>query len=191
MLAAIGRVATESAQTEERLRNLLCFLMDSEFGHAVSAGEDLSNLALQCQRVMRYNHSLTDGQIEDLGETLRAIGFLRTHRNFVVHARWERGERPGEHIGLRSSRASVRPGGRGLSEGVIWTVADAEWVADAFAAITRALDSFIASAFDRAFVPLIERAAWAKMNARIEQLLQREPRTVPDDEAVPPPLEAK
>jgi len=170
MLAAIGRVAAESAVVEDRLRELLCQLLGTELGRAIAAGDDVAALVLHCQRVVRYSRNLTDEQVEELAEIFRAIETLRPHRNFLIHAQWERARQPGEHLGLRSSRVAPRSMGKQASEVVKWHVDDAEWVADAFLMVSKAIRKFIDDNFEHGLLPLIERETWAKFNAVADRL---------------------
>lgn len=193
MLASIGRVAAESASVEDRLRDLFCYLIDSPFGRVITAGEDTSNIAKLCMRVARYNRRLTDEQVEQLAAIIKAVETLRPYRNFLVHARWERLSAPGEHYGVRSSRAStsVRAGTQGTSEAVVWTPKEAEEFADQFQQLSEYIDVFIERTFDRPpYVMLIERTAWDKFNAMFGNTLAAFAESRSADEsspASPPP----
>ncbi|MDR7383599.1 hypothetical protein [Promicromonospora iranensis] len=170
MLAAIGRVAAESAAVEDQLRDLFCHLIGSPYGRVITAGEDLSNITKSCLRIARYHHGLTDEQIEQLVTIVKAIERLRPHRNFLVHATWVKMSEPGKHFGTRSSRASssMRTEAQGMYDSLIWRPADAEKIADAFSNVAVRIDAFIEQAFDRpAYEPPIEREAWAKFNAML------------------------
>ena len=115
----------------------------------------------------RYNPKLTENQLEQLFGICRAVEQLRSHRNFLVHAEWHKLEHPGEHLGSRSSRpsdAKSEKSGRGTSELFVWTVKDAEFVADSYAQVAVALDTFIESAFPNAYTaPLVSRADSARI----------------------------
>lgn len=174
MYAAIGRVAGESAEVDARLRKIFCYLMDSPYGAIVAAGEDSSNLVKMCLRAIRYNHALSDAQVEHLTAIFKAIEALRPLRNYLVHAQWEKGSQPGVHHGIRSSRVSpsLRQGTQGTSEWKVWTTTGATEVADNLALVARYLDQFMENAFDRPpFAPLMERWSWDKFNEMFGSLL--------------------
>ena len=71
--------------------------------------------------VARFNHKLTDEHVEQLAELVRATEVLRKERNFLVHARWERLSKPGEHGGMKSSRVAVGTSGQQTEQMVLWT----------------------------------------------------------------------
>jgi hypothetical protein len=174
MLAAIGRVAAESARVEDRLRELFTYLIESPYGRIITAGEDLSNLATMCLRVTRYNEHLTDEHVERLVNITKAVDQMRPFRNFLIHARWEKLNTPGEHYGIRSSRVSpsMRLGAQDTAEGKIWDPDLANLCADNFRAIADAIDRFIEDAFDYPAPPhLWGRAVNAKFREMFEPML--------------------
>ncbi len=166
MLASIGRVAAESAMTEAALRRLFSYLIASPFGSVIAAGEDLSNLSTMCLRVARFNTQLTDDQLTFVVESIKAVEQLRPHRNFLVHATWEKADAPGEHIGTRSSRVSTGTSRNALGthEYLLWTPSDAEGLADAFQTLTSRIEAFIAQTWPRPLPIMYERKAFERFN---------------------------
>jgi hypothetical protein len=148
MLAAIGEVTSASAEVDDRLRDLFCDLIDSSYGRIITAGEDTSRIELLCQRVMRFNRHLTDEQVEELNKLFKALDKLREWRNFVVHARWFKLDRPGDHYGYRSSRPSPKPEGRQTAEERVWTHEEVLRVAEYYRALDVALLDFMERAWD-------------------------------------------
>lgn len=187
MLAAIGRVAAEAAVVDDHLRELFCFLIDSPYGRIITAGEETSNICIMCLRVARYNTSLTDHDIETLAAIVRAIESFRPHRNFLIHARWEKASAPGEHIGVRSSRPSPRADAKGTDEIFISTPREANWVADQYHIIGEHIETFIDNRFDRPTLPyLSERTAWKRFNEIFAPILQSLTETGPREGERPP-----
>ncbi|WP_175558630.1 hypothetical protein [Arthrobacter sp. ok362] len=171
MLAAIGRVAGESAIVDDLFRELYCCLIGSPFGRVITAGEDSSALGRSCLKVARYNHSLTDDQIKEIVSITGKLTKLRTSRNLLVHAVWERGSKPGEHIGVLSRRVSEKASGLGTHQLAIWTPTEAGAVADAFTNCGQLLEDFMERNFDEYPYPdLYERKVWAGFTAAIEEL---------------------
>lgn len=166
MLAAIGEVAAESAILEHGLRDLFTHLIDSPYGAVITSGEDMSHVAQMCLRVAQYNHRLDDAALDELVRILKAVEVLRPLRNFVVHARWEKLSAPGEHAGIRSSRAAVRPNERGLDEFDVWTVDGVLKLADHTRAVVEWLDQYLERTFEAQSYPyLVSRTSQAKMDA--------------------------
>jgi len=183
MLASIGNVAAECAVVESLLRTLFCYLIGSPYGHVITAGEDISKITTLCLRVARYNTNLTDLQIEQLRAIVKAVEELRPGRNFLMHATWEKGSAPGEHFGVRSSRASTRPKAQGMVDGLVWSPADADRLADNFRQLGEYIWVFIDNTFDRApFIMPLERGAWDLMKAWLDGVFP-----APPDEAASPP----
>lgn len=166
MLAAIGEVAAESAIVEEGLRELFTYLIDSPYGAVITSGEDISRVAQMCLRVAQYNHRLSEEQLDELVRLLKAVEVGRPLRNFVVHARWDKLTAPGEHAGVRSSRASTRPSASSLDEFNIWHVEDVLKLAENFRELGNRIDDFIERSFDsRSYPRLMSRASQAQMDA--------------------------
>lgn len=171
MLAAIGRVAGESAIVDDLFRELYCCLIGSPFGRVITAGEDSSALGRACLKVARYNYSLTDEQIDEILSIIRKLTKLRTSRNLLVHSVWIRGSKPGEHIGVLSRRVSEKTNGLGAHQVAVWTHAEAEAVADDFARCGKLLEDFMERNFDAYPYPdLYERKVWARFTAVMEEL---------------------
>lgn len=186
MLAAVGRVAAESSVVEDQLRELFCYLIDSPYGRIIAAGEDLANLCVMCMRVARYNTRLSDAAIEQLAGIVRAVTVLRPHRNFLVHARWEKLTKPGEHYGIRSSRASTKPRAQGIYDAVVWSPADAEAIADQFHLLSEYIAAFVDRTFARPrYVDLLERGTWD----RFEKMFGPVRDVRPDGPPPAPPVE--
>lgn len=165
MLAAIGRVAAECAVVEALYRDLFSLLINSTYGYVITSGEDLSTLTLMCRRVARFNRDITDDHVEQLAELVRATEVLRKDRNFLVHARWERLSKPGEHGGMKSSRVAVSTSGQLTEQMVLWTPDVANELADQFARLGEYLEVYMERTFERPKPSLpIERTAWAKFN---------------------------
>jgi hypothetical protein len=184
MLASIGRVAAECAAVEDQLRDLFCYLIDSNYGRVITAGEDLSHITTLCLRVARYNSKLSDEQVEQLVAIVKAVDELRPRRNFLIHATWRKLDLPGEHVGIRSSRASTRPLAQGITDGLIWTPADADRLADDFQLLGEYISVFKDRTFSRVpFVIPIERHAWDKFNAFFAGVFS----TSIDEDPSPPP----
>jgi len=184
MLAAIGEVASECAVLEERLRVLFCHLIDSPYGSVITSGEDISNVSKMCLRVAQYNSRLDDAAMERLVTILKAVELIRPYRNFLVHARWERLNRPGEHVGLRSSRASTGPNGNHTDELRVWSVADALNVANRFREIVASLDKYIQLTFDDAGYAILMRRTDVEKMATFFSRIGWEP--VAEEPPVPP-----
>jgi hypothetical protein len=171
MLAAIGRVAGECASVEYLLRDLFSHLIGSEYGHVITAGDDLSNIALQCSRVGRYNHTLTDRQVDQLTAIRNKIDGPRMSRNFLIHAVWEKGTRPGEHFGVLSKRVPAKAGRGGTHDVQVWTPTDAHMLADQFQRIAQDIREFIEEAFGPDSVPLpIDREVWGRFELELRKL---------------------
>lgn len=165
LLAAIGRVAAECAAVEALYRDLFALLINSSYGYVIASGEDLSTLTLMCRRVARFNPEITDDHIEQLAELVRATELLRKDRNFLVHARWERLSKRGEHGGMRSSRVAVSASGQLTEQMVLWTPEVANGLADQFHKLGEYVEVYMEKTFDRPKPQLpIERTAWVKFN---------------------------
>jgi len=149
MLAAIGRVAGESAAVEEVFRELLCFLIDSPYGRVLAAGESITSVCTMCLKVAQYNRNLTEDQLNRLIGLVKAVHALSPMRNFLVHARWEKGSEPGRHYGERSSRPSPKKDGVGMNELLAWEVSDATELADNFVDLRKIVEAFIDDSFDQ------------------------------------------
>lgn len=147
MLAAIGEIATESANVDDLLRQLFARLIDSPYGEVIAAGEDTARICQLCARVAQYNLTLSDDQIQEQAAILRAIDEVRPLRNFMVHARWENTRLSGKHAGVRSARPSPKSAGGDISEVAYWTTTEAGEVAEAYRTIAERLDRFA----DRSF----------------------------------------
>lgn len=171
MLAAIGRVAGESANLEERVRDLFCYLIDSPYGRVLAAGEDLSNVLRSCMRAARYNTSLSELQIEQLVQFVKAVDTLRPIRNFLVHARWEKGSQPGVHWGINNGRASPHKDGKPTDDLQRWSVADARDVADSYQALGKYVDGFLeAVPGSTTYEHLLRRGDWQKMSQALSKV---------------------
>lgn len=115
--------------------------------------------------VARFNHKLTDEHVEQLAELVRATEVLRKERNFLVHARWERLSKPGEHGGMKSSRVAVGTSGQQTEQMVLWTPDIANELADQFARLGEYLEVYMERTFEAPKPSLpIERTTWAKFN---------------------------
>jgi hypothetical protein len=143
MLAAIGEVAAECSQVEEELRELYCYLIDSPYGQVILAGETLSNSTLACLRATRYNRSLSNDQLDRIVKIFEAIKLAGPLRNFVVHSRWEKLDKPGQHYGLQSRRATTGPESADVTKGEAWTVQDVKQLAEHFRMIKKAIQNLI------------------------------------------------
>lgn len=171
MLAAIGAVASESSRVEELLRELFCYLIDSPYGRIITAGEDLSTLCNSCLKVARYNNQLKEAQLKHLRLIVDAIDECRPRRNFLIHARWEKASLPGDHIGLKSTRALPKKEGNGIEEGKVWGVSDALSVAEAFQVIATHIEALIETFDVFPYMHLISRDNMAKMNSAFSKYL--------------------
>ena len=166
MLAAIGRVTSESAVVDDKLRDLLAVLISSPYGQAIAAGEDTSRLVDMCLRVARYNEHLSDENVEQLIGISKSINKLIPFRNFLVHARWEKLSAPGAHYGLRSRRVPTSSSGGEGYEGYLWDVNDALGVATAYSEVSQLIDEYITVGLKRDPYPtLLTR----HMNDKIRQ----------------------
>ena len=143
MLAAIGEVATECSVVEDDLRELYCYLIDSPYGEVILAGETLNNSSMACLRATRYNRSLSSDQLDRIAKIFEAIKLAAPLRNFVVHSRWEKLDKPGLHYGVQSKRATTGSEGADITKGEPWTVEDVKQVADYFRLIQKALQELI------------------------------------------------
>ncbi|WP_146072741.1 hypothetical protein [Cryobacterium sp. Y62] len=171
MLAAIGSVAGESANLEERVRDLFCYLIDSPYGRVLAAGEDLSNVLTSCMRAARYNRSLSELQIEKLVTLVKAANALRPMRNFLVHARWERGSQPGIHWGINNGRASPHENGKSTDDLQGWSVSDARGVADSYRTLSKYVDDFLLAApGNPTHEHLMRRGDWQKMSDAMSKI---------------------
>lgn len=173
MLAAIGLVATESSRVEELLRELFCYLIDSPYGRIITAGEDLSVLCNSCLKVARYNHKLTKAQIKHLVGIAKAIETFRPMRNFLIHARWEKAKLPGDHVGLKSNRALPNREGKGIEEGEVWGVKDAQQLAECFQGVARHIEMLMETFDTDPYVRLISRDNWHKLNVGLGKYLPK------------------
>jgi hypothetical protein len=158
MLAAIGRVAAECAAVEALYRDLFALLINSTYGYVITSGEDLSTLTLMCRRVARFNSEITDDQVEQLAELVRATELLRRDRNFLVHARWERLSKPGEHGGMKSSRVAVSTSGQQTEQLVLWTPDLANELADQFHRLGEYLEFYMEKTVREAHAVVANRA---------------------------------
>lgn len=149
MLAAIGRVAGESAAVEEAFRELLCYLIDSPYGRVISAGESITSVCATCLKVAQYNRKITQEQLDRIIALVKAVNILSPMRNFLVHARWEKGSEPGRHYGERSSRPSPKKEGLGMNEVLAWDVSDANILADQFKDLRKHVEDFIEGSFEQ------------------------------------------
>ncbi|WP_458107685.1 hypothetical protein M1D51_19465 [Arthrobacter sp. R3-55] len=171
MLAAIGRVAGESAIVDDLLRELYCCLIGSPFGRVITAGEDSAALGRTCLKVMRYNNSLSDDHIEEIIMITKRLAKLRISRNLLVHAVWQRGTKPGEHVAVLSRRVSEKASGMGTHQVAVWTPGEAEAVAEEFASCADFLESFMEQNFREYPHPdLYQRKVWAGFTTAMEGL---------------------
>jgi len=173
MYAAIGLTAAESAVVENKLRDVFGLLTDSPYGNVIVAGEDVSRIIVMCKRVARYNHAISEENLDLLAAIFRALETVTTDRNFLVHAQWFRLDEAGVHLGLRSSRVATSKDGQGTSEGFKWHVTDALAVAEAYTRIADALDVFVERAYpDSEMVPPHTRAQAERIQAFTQKLLK-------------------
>lgn len=171
MLAAIGRVAGESAIVDDLLRELYCCLIGSPFGRVIASGDDSSALGRSCLKVLRYNYSLTDDHVKEIVSITKRLDKLRSSRNLLVHAVWKRGTKPGEHVAVLSRRVSEKASGMGTHQVAVWTHAEAEAVADEYASCADLLEAFMEQNFHEYPHPdLYQRKVWAGFTAAIEGL---------------------
>ena len=171
MLAAIGGVAGESANLEERVRDLFCYLIDSPYGRVLAAGEDLSNVLTSCIRAARYNRRLSELQIQQLVALVKAANALRPMRNFLVHARWERGSQPGIHWGINNGRASPNKDGKSTDDLQSWSVSDARGIADSYRTLSKYVDDFLLAApGSPTYEHLMRRGDWQKMSDALSKI---------------------
>lgn len=173
MLAAIGRVAGESAELEDQLRELLCYLIDSPYGRIIASGEPISRITNMCLTVAQYNRILTDDQITKLVAIANIVDTLSPMRNFLIHAQWEKGEVSGEHLGKRSSRTSPKKDGLGTYQYDTWNVADVLQLADSYATVGDAIESFIRSTFAPKHFKLFRRGHLEKLQSAMTDLFDR------------------
>lgn len=171
MLAAIGLVATESSRVEELLRELFCYLIDSPYGRIITAGEDMFVLCNSCLKVARYNRKLTKAQIKHLVGIAKALEIFRPKRNFLIHARWEKAKLPGDHVGLKSNRALPHKEGKGIEEGEIWGVKDAQQLAECFQGVAEHIEMLIETFDTEPYGRLISRDNWDKMSIGLSKYL--------------------
>ncbi|MGO4534835.1 hypothetical protein [Leifsonia sp. 2MCAF36] len=145
MLAAIGQVANECSNVEETLRDLYCHLIDSPCGHVILAGESLNASMTACLGAARYNASLSRKQLDQIIVIFQSLKEVGSTRNYIVHSRWVKLNKPGLHYGVQSRRATTGPESAQTVRGETWSVPDVVLIAEAFEQINSALGQLIDS----------------------------------------------
>ncbi|UPK74796.1 hypothetical protein MU582_20550 [Nocardioidaceae bacterium SCSIO 66511] len=179
LMNAIGKVTNASASVEESLRYLICALMESDMGHVLYAGEDMSVLIRTCLRLDSY--VLDDERSERMRQILTIAGHLREQRNVVVHTHWERHDLngPGWYMGVKRRRS---PEKREIKrrESVVELSADrAHEIADELEGLVGAIYSLCADIGD-IYSPPLSLHEVTELNKILASFSPRKPRVYLD-----------